>query len=473
MRASIVKAWRFLLQRPEWFAAGLTLLSGIFLIAATPPLQGGDEPAHIFRVYQLASGQLLGERLGDSFGGEVPRGWVETFTFISGDLPFHPGAKADPGALEERLWQKSVDMSPQFLAFQSAAYVPTTYLPYIPTMWLGLQLHAPPLVLVYALRFFGLLCGTATVFFALRLLPRFRQFFILLLLTPMYVFQLATVNGDMVTNSCTVLLVALVLRLAQDRRRASGRVLAVLAALSLTVGLSKTAYIPLLAVLLLLPTDVFGSMWRRATWLISIIVLAIGLSAAWIAASSAVYAPLRADVQIDPLQQLEFVLANPLHFIGVVTTDFISKFFNFYWDGFIGRLGWGDVALPLVAVMGYGLLLWFALLWSDGEQTAQAVYPRAVAALAIVTSALVIFLLVYLVFSPVGAGHIEGVQGRYFLPLAMLLPFALCASNLLRRFLLRSGLLAAVESTFPTIIFLATIAMQIVAGYAVFVRYFV
>ena len=90
----------------------------------------------------------------------------------------------------------------------------------------------------------------------------------------------------------------------------------------------------------------------------------------------------------------------------------------------VGVLGWLDTTLPNLYYPSAGLVLLAAFFASRVPAPLDA--RRRMAAAGLVVAAVVaVFALQYLSWSPIGSGTIEGVQGRYFLPLVPFLGLAL------------------------------------------------
>ncbi len=98
-----------------------------------------------------------------------------------------------------------------------------------------------------------------------------------------------------------------------------------------------------------------------------------------------------------------------------------------YLESFVGRLGWLDVILP----PPYVELAWAVLIAAayasvvTGVVTRARCYAGAVVALALASSVVALFAALYVSWTPVGNFIVDGIQGRYFIPLAFFAP-ALC-----------------------------------------------
>jgi len=84
------------------------------------------------------------------------------------------------------------------------------------------------------------------------------------------------------------------------------------------------------------------------------------------------------------------------------------------------QLGWGDLRLPSWLIYPLPFLVLASALFAERPNRRLHVLTLSASVLALLCYSSV-FLLLYLQFNAVGAPTIEGVQGRYFMPAAILL----------------------------------------------------
>ncbi len=183
------------------------------------------------------------------------------------------------------------------------------------------------------------------------------------------------------------------------------------------VGIGRPAYIPLAATPLLLST--LPLRWRVVGT--SAIAVSVLVWSALVSFTSLINTEGHRGVY--PLQQLELLFVSPGRIVNlafhVLTQQQGMEGLPFYKE-FIGVLGWIDVVLPSwfypCAVVALSLAILVCAF--DGEPLLRPVARLGLCVL-LCLSVILIFLLEYLTWTPVGFPVVEGVQGRYFLPLAM------------------------------------------------------
>jgi uncharacterized membrane protein len=131
--------------------------------------------------------------------------------------------------------------------------------------------------------------------------------------------------------------------------------------------------------------------------------------------------------EFDPAWKLAFMLEHPLHFAQAVVGTFEQKNIPELWRQLIGVLGLFDTVLRGWTYPAISLLLlatFFAPL-----DLAPSVRHRAAMAVSAATLAycIALFVIFYLVWTPLDAEMVSGIQGRYFIPIVPLVAIAFAA----------------------------------------------
>jgi len=121
---------------------------------------------------------------------------------------------------------------------------------------------------------------------------------------------------------------------------------------------------------------------------------------------------------------LAFLLAHPVRFLAIAVSTFTSSVLAWLWE-FVGVFGWVTVALPGPLFVVYIVLL--VATACAGEKIAFTIRQRAILACFVFLSILSIHALLWVLQTDRqslanalgGSVEISGIQGRYFLPLAL------------------------------------------------------
>lgn len=381
-------------------------LAVLLLAWTVPPFQNVDEVAHFLRAESVARLQPFIPRASDGRAGGAIMSVIPTAAEPFADLRTDPLMTVDRVLLEQATGVRWTD-PPVLAGFaNTAVYPPFLYLPQAAAIMAGKALGFPVLRTLNLARVLaglaGVLLGAAAI---ARAGPGGPALFALLSL-PMSLSLLASPSQDALMLPLAALAAAeLASALRTGRQTSSGFVLMCLA-LTLVVT-ARPPYFPLALLPLAAPGRSLGARLLAAC-------LVAAAAAGWSVAAVAVtgLAPLYGT---DPAAQLAHLLQHPS--LSLVTAT-LAESGRLYVYSFLGKLGWMDLDLPrpYYAAAAVQLLVAFALTWGR----ARAAAPLLVLAAA-VGSVATVFAVQYATWTPVGAPTIDGVQGRYFLPVAAML----------------------------------------------------
>jgi uncharacterized membrane protein len=120
------------------------------------------------------------------------------------------------------------------------------------------------------------------------------------------------------------------------------------------------------------------------------------------------------------------ILANPVAF-AITVLHTVSYDWLFWLRTAVGYFGWLNVPMPGFMYVMPCIALLGCLLLRRPEEARIGLAEAMWQLLLLGMSALLVLLALYLFWTPVGRNVIEGVQGRYFLPLAALAVVAFCS----------------------------------------------
>ena len=431
-----------LVSTPPVFFLISGLIAGLAYLVAFPPLSVADEPAHFYRAFAVASGDLLPDLHATGPGGIVPASLTRLVPElrVGEELLVHPEWRVDPGVLRGALdWPLHPDRR-GFVSFPTSCQFPfVAYLPQALGVGFGILLELPPARLVYLGRFTNLLLATSLAALALWVAPFGRWPLALFALTPMAVSLRGSLSADAPTNAAAFLAVCSIAALGWGEPRRWHLPLTMASASLL--ALTKLPYALLLLAVAVVPRERLELRRRAGTWLLALLLFAVAAGfSAWTTARYGADVSLRPGVDRD--RQVADALREPLRFAGVVSRHYIEHIDRYVAQAVGAQLGWLDVRLPLAVVWAYLIVLLGLCIWTGSPGIEIAPWRR----LWLLAVGTVIAVLVaasqYAGWTPYGADFIEGVQGRYFLPLTPLLPIALhrAPRSLSRRLPLATGL---------------------------------
>jgi uncharacterized membrane protein len=283
-------------------------------------------------------------------------------------------------------------------------------------------------------------------------------------LLPMALFQAASLSADVMVEGLLALFSIYILYLVKQKKLISWQQLAVLLLLATGMTLTKQVMFIFLPLVLLLPRRQFRSARYSILAKTAIIVIPLILFAGWMSRAHSINVTPSAPLGQNTHMQESFILHNPHSYINVLWN---TNFFN--WSdsitgSFIGNFGWQDTPLAeWLVILGY-LSMAFVFLanysapraWLSRKQKYLIISVGVIYWLAVSTA-------LYVYYTPVGFKIIVGLQGRYFIPLALLaIPVVYS-----------SGWLKTSRSAYRRVGVLAPIFLLVCSVITIYVRYYV
>ncbi|BBL70755.1 membrane protein [Methylogaea oryzae] len=400
----------------------LVYLAALFVIVQiisqlTPPFQSPDEPNHLKRAYLLYKGEILLRSQNDITGGAIDTGLLRYMDAFS-DLRFHAKTKVSAETVKlsnEEKWtgQREFSELPN-----TAYYFPLSYTPQALALAIGEALDLRISTSYKLARFFSLAATLGLLGLAFLAAPA-PPMVLALFAIPMTLFQLASASLDAVSFALTAFIAALYVR-GTDTSETYTRKMH----LALTIALFAlvTTRINLLP-LTLLPLAVY---WKRRDKLhvVSTLLLVV-LSVTWVLYNLKTVHGMPAR-QLTTFEIIQFYADHPSQFFHIIAATLTNyHMLGVYAEGFVGVLGWLDAPLP---IEGYliiaGLLVWLAVITFNAN-----VFRAPNANVIVLTtlglaSAALIFIMMLFTWTEHPATIIQGPQGRYFTPIAIILSFA-------------------------------------------------
>lgn len=416
--------------KPEYVFLIAGFVFGLIFVYTNPPFQSNDEDRHFYYAFALSEGNLLPEQQGEEkYGIKFPANLIQIGQSFQG-IPFSQDYKISKSKIRE---MKRVKLDPENKIVYDIPNKmnrnPLQFFPHSLGILIGRGLDSNPIALNYAARIGGLIAYLALMFFTIRITPIFKTVFMLAALTPMALFQGASVTYDTMNLGLSFLMIAAFLRYALDEsiEKLTLRDYLLLAALALAHRFAKDGYIFLPLLFFIIPYRKIGAIWKIVAVLAAIAILYYIPDWTWKPIVRSHMATLQGKGQAF---QKDFgkgssmsVFLNPFFAFDIIysnTRHFIQEWIG----GMMGRFGYSYAMFPNFIYVIHGLIiLTFAFLCGKAEY--ELATWRKIFILVVGVMSIVAIIAGFYLISPAGARMIFGLQGRYlipFLPL-LLLPF--------------------------------------------------
>jgi hypothetical protein len=436
-----------------------------------PTGQVPDEPTHVMRAASLLHGEIIGHRgtaLNIGTGARdagVTGNTGLALAAIAGNGDIAP-LPADASRAARLAWVRDIPWQPR-LSFVSsadtAAYAPVTYIPAALGMGAAILMGANPHASIIGARLANTLAFALIGSAALLLAERGGLLLLITLSLPMTVWLAGSASQDGLCVAAGVLGAALLTRAGRAAFWCGCAALAVLA-------LQKPPFLALAILPLIAP----GRGWRLR------LPGAVGVALPGLLWSMAVAAlvsvpllpgqpyhpgplwpgdPARLFRSAIPAAQITVILHHPAAAALLPLTGG-SQALHVLWLQFIGYLGQLSIRLPgpLYTLWSVAIVSAVAGLLAAPRAPGTRWFTAPLAALGMVGSIELIFVALYLTWTPVGMDRVDGIQGRYFIPLLPVLLFAVPQAGLLGRlpnwiwWLAPLAAILATDATLPRLI---------------------
>jgi hypothetical protein len=408
----------------RWSFALVAALAGLVYAFTIPPLQTPDEAGHFERMLMVSRGEFLA-----CSAAPLP---VEMSADVGADLIAayftSDGIAASTDVVTWAADTVGIPLSGGQKVMHGIAYLPQA----VGALVAGDQ--ASFITRLHAGRIAGLLASTALMTLALHLLPFGRWTIALVALLPMAVFLRSSLTIDGLLLAAGVLLAALLLNWRDRLQRGLGLSFLSLTGLLAVCGLfavTKAVYLSLLILIVPIALQPGARRLSEIAKALGVVGFSSALALAWAARITANCASIRTDQ--DPSMfnisaKKALLLAEPMAFLHLLYDTILADGSALY-QQVIGTFGTLNITMPPIFYVAASVFLAVAI-FTDRAPPLREPLSLAVAGVAAVAVGSVgLFLSLWLLWTPLNATQIEGMQGRYFLPLLPTLGLAVAAAR--------------------------------------------
>jgi uncharacterized membrane protein len=418
--------WTELLkQKPQWFFAVFALLFGSLLIMGIGTNQVSyDEYVHAKSAYKLSFGSTIetteaamqmGGNMLPYFNNPEERELVETYE----------DEMNDPDIIAPDIGHQS-----RFPRTETRVYYPMAL-----GFYLGRVLHTGFAAMVALAKLGNLLCYILIVFWAVKKAKGYGMVVAGIGLLPNNIFIASALSYDALVTSCLLLAYVLLLNeiMTPDEKIKPGN--AFLMLIAFVVGcISKPVYIVMALMLLFLPAKKFSNKWMAVIFKLSVIMIACVMiynifyptpvaGSDYQLVGNIAYSGDKRSVGTSTTGQIAYILNNPLTYTKVLLSEMFSMLggYTVLGKSYVGYAYLGDVSFRfnwILIILGI-----FAAMFAKAERK----IGKGIFWLTHLMNfgvAAIVFSSMYISYTAVGSSQIQGVQGRYFIPL--FLPFLSC-----------------------------------------------
>ncbi len=386
---------------------------GILFVILLPINWVPDEDGHIFKTYEISYGNFI-TPFGENKEGNiyVPKEILNICQQIN---------NWDYVKIHEYL-QKEANYE-DLVPVQSVTktYFPINYLSGAFTFFICRLLNINILLALYLVRLVNFILFIVMCYYSIKIIPFGKLLLAIYMFVPMTIQQGASLSADSFVNGISILFIAYNLKILFQNKDLSIKQRLIYYILAISISICKYVYFPLVFMSILLIKNKDISKKNRNKLIIISIILSIFVAIAWFIFGQQ-YVDTRLyikEANVKPIEQMKFILLNPFDYLKILK-DTIIKNGGYYLFTFVGQqLGLLNIEVPQIYSF-IMLLALFVLPFIEDKEISFDKFGKWVVNLIAILLILLVFTGLYLTWSPLQYASIAGVQGRYFVPVFIL-----------------------------------------------------
>lgn len=398
-----------LLTRPYTKIISLIFIGYFIISIVIPPLQSPDEHDHIKRAYLLSKGVIALDTIeGKSSGG-----------YIDESLQRYIDSYGTNGVIKKNITSAEINSANSIewsedKIYSSAPgtgfYFPAIYIPQALGLWIGEFLNLSVHWSYRLARLLAMLTTAILLIFSFTI-HKPNHLTLALISIPMTIYQMSSASLDGITIGLIIFIISTFLYVAKNKEEPFRNFLPIF---TISISILITCRLYTLPVLTLLLTIFFYTRKRIA---LIYFAAATFFTIFWIAYTMSTIVDTRVLVGATSTTIILHYLTAPQRLLTVLWSTISNHDLQkFYYESFIGILGWLDTKFNKQLYILFGsLLLTIGILTTSLHNIKAKTHYNLILVFTSLTSILFVFLSLLVVWTVHPAQQIEGVQGRYFL----------------------------------------------------------
>lgn len=407
------------------------IILGAVYLCLSPFFTGSDEHNHYYRIYEITEGVVQTPVGEDYTGGRLPvslNGIFGIGHFNNKLIKYSDSLKMMEVPLngDEVMVYDSRDNSTCYAS--ASLYSPISYIPHIVGVSTGKVLGVGSYYIGMLGRLFNLIFYIVIGYFAIKLIPKGKLFYLLILLSPNMMQLATTLSADAFMNVIFMLLLAVIMKVRLGEEKMTRGKQFLVAGISIVISLCKICYVPLVALVLTIRKNQYQKGAKEKYVYVTVVLsLAVICSLIWVKNTGQIF-----DVAYpQAVAQKDFILSNPLSYLIILARSIMNTFVSSIECLFVGTTMYhSQLIIPAIVSLFYTGLVSIAILKKDKMSDVLLTKVEKAAIMGVCLTMIVLILTaLYLQctsqLSGVGGLVVMGIQGRYFIPIVLCLPFVI------------------------------------------------
>lgn len=375
---------------------------GVLYLIAFPFNTIPDEANHASRAYEVSNGHLTSNVYKDMIGNKLDSSLYKVFS------------NDNYGKLVNNFKYKTTKKNVKYSFANTSLYSPISYLPQAIGITFGKIFSNRILIQLYFGRVFNFITFFILMYLSIKLIPFKKNIIFLIGVIPLVLQEAISLAPDAFTISMACFFVSYILYLRSDSEKITKKNNAIISSASIILSQLKIVYLPICLLLFLIPFDKFESKKRKYVTLILIFLISSLLGFMWLKISSHYL-----EIQSGSDKQMSYILSNVFRYLEICITTFTNFSRDWLYEVFGRNLGMFTISLPSFLIFGNIILFIIISLTSKKEDIKE--WEKWFITFVVLSVIFLIFTSLYIQWTPYKAGLIKGIQGRYFIPLLILI----------------------------------------------------
>lgn len=369
-----------------------------------------DEANHFFRAYEISKGHLTSTAKMNNVGRKY-----------HSNLNIIRNSNSNYNYLFSHFHKKESGKKVFFEFGNTALYSFLCYIPQAIGIFVARILGGSILLQAYFGRIFNFLCFVVVSYYSLKYIPIKKSSLFFLLFIPIVMQESVSLSPDSLTIAISLALISFVLYMrSQKNELITKKQLVVMSIISIVLSMCKIVYLPLCLLLLLIPKEKFKNSKRKYLTIILLLLFVTVINIGWLSIASNY---LNSSSTTSNLQK-DFIFNHPFKYIDIMFLTFNDYILKFIYEIFGCSLG--NFSINVTNLYIYPATIVFIIISIfDKPLDKNTVFnfkEKLIAIFIPIVVIILIFTSLFIQWNVPGVNIIEGIQGRYFIPILMLFP---------------------------------------------------
>lgn len=400
----------------------LATVLGIFYFLATPFGNGTDEVSHFLRVFKISQKYTNIRLEEDSL---FPPAFSKLVDYKNNRDMKYTNYINEYDAFSMNSPERK-DLISEY--WNIKLYSPLQYVPQVIGVTIGRILSDNIVTIGMCGRITGYIFWVAMCSLAIKIVPNKKVFFLIICLLPVNIFSAICISGDTVTNAVCTLFIAILYRKIYLKEKIVKKEKIFLIVLACMISLCKIVYLPFVTLVLLLKKENFENKKEWKKFVITLIIASIIVGLSWFVIGSINLS----NSNTASKDQLRYILMNPFEYCAILTRTFCEKGAQYIYQLCTGDELMCHAKTTVYPVISYviSIVLFMSLFTNENGKNLEVNTLRKIwVSLIIFGTCILIATAIYIQWTSlpgigkIGNEVVKGIQGRYFIPVVLLLIF--------------------------------------------------